>query len=687
MHRVLDRSHQGWTGAVMPRPENPAEERILFNEDRQYDGPDLPYLGSGGGVAPDARWHGPVPRRPAAGPRDTSMRGMAEGEGGGDRIHRREEGECPYRAALDRSMLEYAERCARLAGSEKPLISSSSSTGLWETVSAAWRAMAEVLGEGPAPEIFQRNGVPVYLRQGAGVGGTRAVIHRHTIDSLRLDVARAAFWYGKIVSEAIATGGTEPLCGEELAPVIEAVQQVRERPHGYIRYTPPVEGQDGVRGWERWDAVYPAAHHPNLTVARSMAASLPRDLDIPLLEAVVKIPVLSRDGRRLLTRRGYHRGESVYVDFDGIDPAEIPPVDECVRRIDDLFGTYAEDPLEREGFPFDSPASRAHLYACLVAGVIGPAVSKKPVFLVDKASPRTGATLLAETISIILTGDLPSYARAGTRGGHSVDEMAKGLSAAVSTSTGVVLIDNATGTLDDPEWNRYATAEVWEARRLGRNDVTVRASRRYLVDILTANNLLLTTESAGRVCISRLDAGMEHPEDRSFQWVPTERAKMNRRHFVEAVVGLVHHWLENGGEPESGLDGWGGFEEWRDMTAAILRAAGVEGFGQAVGLEMRDRLDDGGEHHFVQWWWDVHAGRPVGVRELLTAASVGDDTTGDIGILTAVKGATMRARATSLGSLVRSWQGRVYGLDDGVSVAVAAAGTSNNRALYRLARR
>ena len=115
------------------------------------------------------------------GQRDTSMRGMAEGEGGGDRIHRREEGECPYRAALDRSMLEYAERCARLAGSEKPLISSSSSTGLWETVSAAWRAMAEVLGEGPTPEIFQRNGVPVYLRQGAGVDGACAVIQRHRV--------------------------------------------------------------------------------------------------------------------------------------------------------------------------------------------------------------------------------------------------------------------------------------------------------------------------------------------------------------------------------------------------------------------------------------------------------------------------------------------------------------------------
>ena len=593
---------------------------------------------------------------------------------------------CPHQTALDRAMTEYQERCARLPGSEKPLISSSSSTTLWETVSAAWRAMAGVLGEGPAPEIFQRYGVPVYLRRGAGVEGSYAEIQRHTVDSLRLDVSRAAYWYGQVVSEAIATGGTEPLCGEELGPVIEAVQQVGERPHGYIRYTPPVEGPGGVRGRECWEAVYPAPHHPNLTVARSMSASLPRDLGIPVLEAVVKLPVLSRDGRRLLTRRGYHRGDSLYVDFDGIDPGDVPPVDECVRRIDALVGTYAEDPRDRGGFPFDSPASRAHLYACLLAGVIGPAVSKKPTFLFDKSSPRTGATLLAETVSIILTGRMPSYACAATRGSTSVDEMSKGLSAAVSTTRGVVLIDNATGTLDDPEWMRYVTSEVWEARRLGSNDRTVRASRRYLVDILTANNLQLTTESAGRVCISRLDAGMEHPEERDFQWVPTDWATTERRYFVEAVVGLVHHWLESGGESASGMEGWGGFEEWRDMTDGILMAAGVEGFGQAVGLELKDRLDDGGEHNFVQWWWHAHAGSPVGVRELLSAASVGDDATGDIGILSAVKGATPRARATSLGSLVRSWQGRVYNLDDGVCVAIVAAGTANNRSLYRLSR-
>ena len=215
-----------------------------------------------------------------------------------------------------------------------------------------------------------------------------------------------------------------------------------------------------------------------------MAASLPRGIRLPVLEAVVEFLVLSRDGKRLLTKRGYHSEEGIFVDFE--DPGDLPPVEECIRRIDELFGIYAEAPRDRPGFPFDSPASRAHLYACLLAGVIGPAVSKKPVFLFDKATPRTGATFMAETVSIILTGDKPTYVRASAQTRNSVDEMAKGLSAAASLTKGVVLMDNASGTLNDPEWNRYASSEVWEDRRLGRNDRTIRVSRRPIVDIITA---------------------------------------------------------------------------------------------------------------------------------------------------------------------------------------------------------
>ena len=124
-----------------------------------------------------------------------------------------------------------------------------------------------------------------------------------------------------------------------------------------------------------------------------MAAALPDNLTLLPLEAIIDKPVLSREGRHLLIDRGYHRAEGIFLDWDGT--GELPPVEECVKRLDELFGVYAEDPRARPGFPFDSPASRAHLYACLLAGVIGPAVPKKPFFLFDKATPRTGATLMA----------------------------------------------------------------------------------------------------------------------------------------------------------------------------------------------------------------------------------------------------------------------------------------------------
>ena len=306
--------------------------------------------------------------------------------------------------------------------------------------------------------------------------------------------------------------------------------------------------------------------------------------------------------------------------------------------MDDLFGVYAENPLARPGFPFDSPASRAHLYACLLAGVIGPAVPKKPVLLFDKSTPRTGAILMAETVSVILTGDLPNCAGAAGKETASVDEMAKGLTAAAATTRGVILMDNVTGVLDHPEWNRYVTQEVWESRRLGTSHQTVRVSRRTITDIMTANNLRLTTESAARVCICRLDAGMEHPEDRRFTFSPQEWTSKRRRYYVEAVVGLVAHWLNTGSVVERGLNRWGGFEEWRDMTGGILKAAGVSGFGEPVGLAIADRIHDGGEKALVRWWWENHGPNAVGTQELSAPAIVGDDQNGEPGILTDLKG-------------------------------------------------
>ena len=592
-----------------------------------------------------------------------------------------EDGPCPYRARLTLAITDYNLQCSHLPESQRALLTASYRSDFLQTYHEAWDAVLLHLGSQSSPSVFQRGGRAVYMQPELAAHTTHLAIRPHTPDTWNAETSKAIYWYDGWTTVPVATGGLTPLSGADLDAVTTAIEAADVHPHARVVYTPPGESR-GEATAEAWNIVYPVPHYPNRMVTRSMAAALPDNLTLLPLEAIIDKPVLSREGRHLLIDRGYHRAEGIFLDWDGA--GELPPVEQCVERLDELFGVYAEDPRARPGFPFDSPASRAHLYACLLAGVIGPAVPKKPFFLFDKATPRTGATLMAETVSVILTGDLPTCAGAAGKETATVDEMVKGLTAAAANNRGVILMDNVTGVLDHPEWNRYATQEMWESRRLGTSDQTVRVSRRPITDIMTANNLRLTTESAGRVCISRLDAAMEHPEERRFTFSPQEWASKHRRYYLEAVVGLVAHWLNTGSVMERGLNRWGGFEEWRDMTGGILKAAGVLGFGEPVGLAMSDRIHDGGEKALVRWWWGNHGLKAVGTREFCTPAVVGDDRRGESGILTDLKGHNSRARATSLGKFIITLIGRTYTLDSGESVVITPAGSSNNRALYRL---
>lgn len=614
-------------------------------------------------------------------PENETLQALLDGADGEEWQGWADEVSCPHEAKLRWALLDYAQRAALLPGSQRVPLTALSNADFSEILPQAWQALGSFLTDSHQPVVYQRQGSPVFLQQERTADTSRMTIVRHTPDTIKRDTSKAIFWHGEQRSQLILEGGETPLAGRDLAPVISAVSETEPRPHACIVYVPPDASSRKGRK-ERWEVQYPEPRFPNTTVTRSMSAALPEDLELSPLDAVIDIPVLSRDGRCLLTQRGYYRGEGLFID--GQDWGECPPVYECVRRIDQLFGTYVENPLQRPGFPFDSQASRAHLFACLLARIIGPAVPLKPAFLFDKATPRTGASLMAATVALILTGDLPSFVSAPTDGRHSVSEMTKGLSAAASESNGVVLMDNATGLLNDPEWARYATSEVWQSRRLRTSDRNVRVSRRNLVDIITANNLMLTAESAGRVCISRLDAGMEDPTGRHFTFSPDNEARNHREYYVQAIAGLVLHWLGKGGRPQQSATGWAGYEQWRDITGGILEAAGIDGFGQSVGYSLQERIDDGGEKEFVRWWWKTHGSSVVGTREMSSPAVIGDDETGESGILLSLNGANSRARRTSLGSMLRTMVGRVYHLESGQSVSVKTAGTSSNRSLYRL---
>ena len=151
--------------------------------------------------------------------------------------------------------------------------------------------------------------------------------------------------------------------------------------------------------------------------------------------------------------------------------------------------------------------------------------------------------------------------------------------------------------------------------------------RHPLTEIATANNLTLSNELALRCVGIRLDANVPNPENRVFTFDPVTRALQRRGLFLSAVVSLVHSWLDAGRPAAPAISGMGGFEEWRDLTAAILHHIGVPGF-LADQTEFVDRSRSAVDEpaQFIQGWWDARGSAMVVPRDLLSLALPADQS-------------------------------------------------------------
>ena len=384
---------------------------------------------------------------------------------------------------------------------------------------------------------------------------------------------------------------------------------------------------------------------PPPRLARSMPAT--PDSRLPVLAGVVSRPFLAADRSAVRAHDGYHAHERVLMRCDvavdtGMD------VTEALGHIRGLF----------QGFPFAGPSDWANLWGCLITPLLGMALDKTPLFLVDKPKTRTGATLLANTLAAIHTGQPQATL---CRLGRDADETAKELSAAGSLSHGILLFDNLSGRVDNPEFAAYLTAEIYMQRRLGTNYAQQIVDRHPLTEIATANNLVLSNELALRCVGIRLDANVPNPENRVFTFDPVTRALQRRGLFLSAVVSLVHSWLDAGRPAAPAISGMGGFEEWRDLTAAILHHIGVPGF-LADQTEFVDRSRSAVDEpaQFIQGWWDARGSAMVVPRDLLSLALPADQSD-PLGI----DAPSERGRTGNLAKFLRGISDQVFRVRDG----------------------
>ncbi len=292
----------------------------------------------------------------------------------------------------------------------------------------------------------------------------------------------------------------------------------------------------------------------------------------PPIERVVHVPVFAPDGT-VMTTPGFHKASLTY--FAPLAGATMMPLPAKVESGHLIIAAHWLSELLGD-FPFLLPSDRAHAIAAMILPFVRNLINgPTPLHLISAPTPGTGKTRLAKAISIPAVG--PHVGT--TTQARNDEEWRKKIGAALSGGPMVVLWDNVSGWVGSPQLNAVLTTEVWQDRRLGKNDEELHLPNQALW-VMTSNNANLSEEVARRTIPIRLDAQTERPADRhpsTFKYPYIDQwASEHRNQLIWSVLVMGQAWVEAGRPP--GRRSLGSFESWASVIGGILDVTGVDGF-------------------------------------------------------------------------------------------------------------
>ena len=327
-------------------------------------------------------------------------------------------------------------------------------------------------------------------------------------------------------------------------------------------------------------------------------------LPFPQLAGFASTPVFLSGGR-LLANNGYDVDSGLYLSLEGLD------------------GVYSDIPMEEAkalllehllvDFPFADEGSKAHAVAALLQPFLRQMIDGvTPLFLMDAPARGTGKGLLADVVSIVVTG-APAYVTALPR---DDDETDKRITSVLLAGYPLVLLDNVTA-LRSSVLAAALTGTLWRGRILGQSRM---ANVPNLATwFATGNNVEMSDELNRRTVLIRLNAKMEAPEERTgFKHPLPAWAIQHRPELVSACLSIIQHWV-NAGMPTSDAT-LGRFEDWAGVMGGVLGVMGVSGF-----LSNREQ-QKGRDPESQEWvalceaWWDQYQGLPITAKDVFDIA-------------------------------------------------------------------
>jgi len=358
---------------------------------------------------------------------------------------------------------------------------------------------------------------------------------------------------------------------------------------------------------------------PPLDLVRDVASL--GDWQLPPLLGITEAPVMRPDGT-VVDKPGYDGQTNLY--YSPSSKLSVPPIPDKPTKVD--IKAAVELTLETiRDFPFDCDASRANAMATMFTPILRPMIDGPvPLAIIDKPQAGTGASLLAEVISLISTGRAAAMMTAQWKD----EEWRKVITSLLLKGQLVVTIDNIETTLFAPSLAAILTATTYQDRILGRSEMVILPNRTTW--IATGNNIRLAGDLPRRCVWIRMDAKMARPwlrdldcfkHPRLIEWVTEKRGAI-----LAAILTIAKAWAASGSPEAQGLPNLGGYEDYCRVVGGALGLMGVKGFLDNLDAMYNETDIDTPEWEgFLEAWLEYVGKEPATTAEVIEVLNEHED--------------------------------------------------------------
>jgi len=231
------------------------------------------------------------------------------------------------------------------------------------------------------------------------------------------------------------------------------------------------------------------------------------------------------------------------------------------------------------------------------------------MFLYTAPVPRTGKSKLNDMGAALSHGTKAPVIAASS----DPKELDKALAAALISGASQITLDNLSEgeALHSDLLSQCLTQEMVIVRKFGKNDEDYHIPNTAIF-IANGNNLTIRKDLVERAVLCELDAEMEQPGTRVFDFDPVVTILSDRPRYVRDVIIILRAYAAAGYPGHNEVAPFGGFEDWNKKVRCALIWLGCDDPCKTTEVIRKSSPDKIGHAEMIEAW-EEHIGINVGM--------------------------------------------------------------------------